>query len=91
MPCLLSRGQDNYTWSEKDTCELWLNEWWVKLIHLTSATVQEHDIHNVISYVPLAFNLHNTNTQLSLQGTQSMIHKPSYVIEITSHIFMHQI
>lgn len=46
----------------KDTCELWLDEGWVKLVHLTSATVQEHDIHDVISYVPLAFNLHNTNT-----------------------------
>jgi hypothetical protein len=46
----------------KDTCELRLNEGRVKLVHLSGATVQEHDVDNVISDVPLPLDLHDTNT-----------------------------
>jgi hypothetical protein len=62
------RGQRLTWWTEfltqdgrKDTCKLWLNEGWVKLVHLSGATIQEHDVDNVISYVPLPFNLHSVN------------------------------
>jgi hypothetical protein len=57
---------------QKDTCELWLNEGWVKLVHLSSPTIQEHNVDNVIPYVPLPFHLHNTKTHLSLQSIESV-------------------
>ena len=59
-------------------CELRLDEDWFEFCHVRAITIHEHDVDNVITNMPLSFNLKKeylVNTVLVLLLRITLIHK----------------